>query len=81
MKLPTSLPYPPSSCCCEILSPSSQVFTNALIPSLNDPYGAVKGPSAELHEFRLSWLSQVNTAALRCIAFVVQEFINRTQRD
>ena len=56
-------------------------FSQTCMPSLNDPYGAVRGPSAELREFSLSWLLQVNTAALRCIAVMVQAPINRTQLD
>ena len=56
-------------------------FSQTCIPSLSSLFGAVSGSSAGVHEFRLSWLSQVNTAALRCLAVVVQEFINGTKQD
>ena len=40
-------------------------FSQTCIPPLSGLCGGVRGSSAELHEFKLTWPSQVNTAALK----------------
>ena len=66
-----------ASCCCEQLSPSSQTC----IISLSGLCGAVGGSFDGVHEFRLTWPSQGRTAALRCIAVVVQVYPHRPRPD
>ena len=52
-------------------------FSQTCIPSLSGLCGAVRGSSAGVHEFKLTWPLQVNTAALTALSGALLSWFRR----